>query len=141
MVRMHFVGVATTFMADIAKLAKQGGHDVTASDSYIPPKMRCDLEIAGIITMEGFSIDNMSYRPELVILGDAIAASNVEVREANKRLLPCITGAQWLEEHIVRDRWSRIRQAQLNSSSSQKAAVKHAPRPSLAHPIKPRRIR
>jgi UDP-N-acetylmuramate: L-alanyl-gamma-D-glutamyl-meso-diaminopimelate ligase len=140
-VRMHFVGVATTFMADIAKLAKQGGHDVTASDSYIPPKMRCDLEIAGIITMEGFSSDNMSYRPELVILGDAIAASNVEVREANKRLLPCITGAQWLEEHIVRDRWSRIRLAQLNSSSSPKAAVKHAPRPSLAHPIKPRRIR
>jgi UDP-N-acetylmuramate: L-alanyl-gamma-D-glutamyl-meso-diaminopimelate ligase len=128
-------------MADIAKLAKQGGHDVTASDSYIPPKMRCDLEIAGIITMEGFSSDNMSYRPELVILGDAIAASNVEVREANKRLLPCITGAQWLEEHIVRDRWSRIRLAQLNSSSSPKAAVKHAPRPSLAHPIKPRRIR
>jgi UDP-N-acetylmuramate: L-alanyl-gamma-D-glutamyl-meso-diaminopimelate ligase len=138
---MHFVGVATTFMADIAKLAKQGGHDVTASDSYIPPKMRCDLEIAGIITMEGFSSDNMSYRPELVILGDAIAASNVEVREANKRLLPCISGAQWLEEHIVRDRWSRIRLAQLNSSSSPKAAVKHAPRPSLAHPIKPRRIR
>ena len=96
--RMHFVGVATPFMADIAQLAKRGGHDVTASDSYIPPKMRCDLEIAGIITMEGFSIDNMSYRPELVILGDAIAASNVEVREANKRLLPCITGAQWLEE-------------------------------------------
>ena len=139
--RMHFVGVATPFMADIAQLAKRGGHDVTASDSYIPPKMRCDLEIAGIITMEGFSIDNMSYRPELLILGDAIAASNVEVREANKRLLPCITGAQWLEEHIVRDRWSRMRPAQPSSRSPQKAAIKHAPRPSLAHPIKPRRIR
>ncbi len=138
---MHFVGVATTFMADIAQLAKHGGHDVTASDSYIPPKMRCDLEIAGIITMEGFSIENMSYRPELVILGDAIAAGNVEVREANKRLLPCITGVQWLEEHIVRDRWSRIRPAQPSSPLSQKAAIKHAPRPSLAHPIKPRRIR
>ena len=139
--RMHFIGVATPFMADIAQLAKRGGHDVTASDSYIPLKMRCDLEIAGIITMEGFSIDNLSYRPELLILGDAIAASNVEVREANKRLLPCITGAQWLEEHIVRDRWSRMRSAQPSAPSPQKAAIKHAPRPSLAHPIKPRRIR
>lgn len=138
--RMHFVGVATTFMADIAQLAKRGGHDVTASDCYIPPKLRCDLEIAGIITMEGFSIDNLSYRPELVILGNDIAASNVEVREADKRLLPCITGAQWLEEHIVRDRWSTIRPVQ-STVSPQKAAIKHAPRPSPAHPIKPRRIR
>jgi UDP-N-acetylmuramate: L-alanyl-gamma-D-glutamyl-meso-diaminopimelate ligase len=128
-------------MADIAQLAKRGGHDVTASDSYIPPKMRCDLEIAGIITMEGFSTDNMSYRPELVILGDAIAASNVEVREANKRLLPCITGVQWLEEHIVRDRWSRMCPVQPSPPSVPKTAIKHAPRPSLAHPIKPRRIR
>jgi UDP-N-acetylmuramate: L-alanyl-gamma-D-glutamyl-meso-diaminopimelate ligase len=137
---MHFVGVATTFMADIAQLAKRGGHDVTASDYYIPPKLRCDLEIAGIITMEGFSIDNLSYRPELVILGHDIAASNVEAREADKRLLPCITGAQWLEEHIVRDRWSTIRPVK-SSASPQKAAIKHAPRPSPAHPIKPRRIR
>ena len=137
---MHFVGVATTFMADIAQLAKRGGHDVTASDEYIPPKLRCDLEIAGIITMEGFSIDNLSYLPELVILGNDIALSNVEVREANKRLLPCITGAQWLEEHIVRDRWSTIRPVK-SSASPQKAPIKHAPRPSQAHPIKPRRIR
>ncbi len=137
---MHFVGVATTFMTDIALLAKRGGHDVTASDSYIPPQSRCDLEIAGIITMVGFSTDNLSYCPELVILGHDITTSNVELCEANKRSLPCLTGAQWLEEHIVRDRWSTMRSLK-SSAPPQKATTKHAPRPSPAHPIKPRRIR
>ena len=137
---MHFIGVANAFMANIAQMARRGGHEVVASDHYIAPRLRCDLEIAGIITIEGFHAQNVAYRPDLVIVGDGVFADNEEAKAAQAQCLPCISGAHWLEEHIVRDRWSKMIQV-APAQSLKKSTVTPIKRPTAAQLIKPRRIR
>ena len=68
--RMHIIGVATTFMSGLALLARQEGHEVVGSDSCIIPPIRRQLEAAGVQLIEGFSVENLAYKPDLVIIGN-----------------------------------------------------------------------
>ena len=45
---IHVLGICGTFMASIARLAKQLGHDVTGCDSEVYPPMNRQLEELGI---------------------------------------------------------------------------------------------
>ena len=102
---VHIIGVATTFMSGLAVLAKQEGHDVSCSDSYISHAIRLKLEAADITFSENYNVENLDNEPDLIILGNDIFADNEELTEAERRDIPCIQGSVWLEEYVVHNKW------------------------------------
>ncbi|MDD5755503.1 MAG: Mur ligase domain-containing protein, partial [Methylococcales bacterium] len=104
--RIHIIGVGTTFMSGLAILARQAGHEVSGSDNCILPKVRWQLESAGVRIKVPFSIKNLDDKPELVIIGNELYPDNEELYEARQRNMPYISGALWLEEYVLHDKWS-----------------------------------
>ena len=102
---IHILGVCGTFMAGIAVLAKQLGHDVRGSDENVYPPMSDQLIEQGIVLKNGYSPENLLPRPDLVIIGNALSRGNSEVEAVLNLGLPYNSGAQWLAENVLRDKW------------------------------------
>ena len=77
-------------MGALACMLKDMGYDVTGSDQKVYPPMSDFLARKGISLMEGFSADNLSHRPDLVIVGNAVSKDNPEaVRMMETGLFYC----------------------------------------------------
>lgn len=147
--RIHMIGVATTFMTGLALLARQSGHDVTGSDSCIDPSTRQTLETVGVQLQEGFYMENLAYKPDLVVLGNELHPNNQELVEARRLAIPCILGSEWLEKYILNDKWTKNSKPAEDKKEKQKphfphisdkADVRHAPKIPLEPNTKPKRI-
>ncbi len=121
--RIHIIGVATTFMTGLAVLARKAGHDVTASDSCIDLPSRKILIANGVSLNEGFRTENLAYKPDLVIVGNEISINNEELLEARHQSLPSVSGVFWLEQHVLNDKWQINEEAEDNLSESKKMFV------------------
>lgn len=102
---IHILGVCGTFMGSVAQLAKAMGHRVTGSDQNVYPPMSTQLEAAGIGLVEGFAPEQLSPRPDLIIVGNVVSRGNPAMEAVLDMGLPYISGPQWLAENILRDRW------------------------------------
>ena len=92
-------------MGGVAQLAIAAGFEVTGSDANVYPPMDGQLRAAGIKLMEGYSADNLSHAPDLVIVGNAMSRGNVEVEAVLNRGIKYLSGAQWLSDYFLADRW------------------------------------
>lgn len=99
---MHFVAVSGTGMGSLAGLFKAAGHEVSGSDVAFYPPMGPALKAWGIRTMEGFGPDNLSPRPDLVVVGNVCRRDNPEVVAAQELGLPLTHMCAALAEHITR---------------------------------------
>ncbi len=82
---VHIIAIGGTLMGAFAAFLKRRGIEVTGSDGPIYPPMSDVLARAGVKPFTGYSADNLrnfKRRPDLVIIGNAISANNVEAREA-----------------------------------------------------------
>lgn len=102
---IHIVGICGTFMGGIAAIAQQLGHKVTGSDASVYPPMSTQLEGLGIELMEGYAEANLEPKPDLVIIGNALSRGNPEVEAVLRERLPYVSGAQWLHDNILTQRW------------------------------------
>ncbi len=102
---IHILGICGTFMAGLAVIAKQLGHEVSGSDQNVYPPMSDQLIAQGIILKEGYSAENLNPRPDLVIIGNALSRGNAEVEAILNQGLPYTSGAQWLAENVLQDKW------------------------------------
>lgn len=132
--RVHIIGVGTTFMSGLAVLARQTGHEVTGSDSCIRPRILELLEKAGVQVKIPFSIKNLERNPELVIVGNELYPDNLELFEVRQRAMPYISGSLWLEEYVLNDKWAlgttlKEIQKHIPEKESPSKPVKHAPKP------------
>lgn len=137
--KMHIIGIATTFMKGLAILARQAGHQVSGSDTCFDTPTRKQLTEAGVTLKEGFSPANLEDNPELVIIGNELTITNEELVAARRRAIPYISGVLWLEEFILNDKWAKTvpshYDVNLSKTSNDKdnketASAHHAPRPS-----------
>lgn len=137
--KMHIIGIATTFMKGLALLARQAGHQVSGSDTCFDTPTRKQLTEAGVTLKEGFSPENLSDNPELVIIGNELNITNEELVAARRRAIPYISGVLWLEEFILNDKWAKTVPSHYDANlpktgsgkdSKEAAPVHHAPRPS-----------
>ena len=103
--RIHILGICGTFMAGLAVLAKQLGHEVSGSDQNVYPPMSDQLLAQGITLKEGYCAENLTPRPDLVIVGNALSRGNPEVEAVLNQGLRYTSGAQWLSEHVLQDKW------------------------------------
>ncbi|MFQ3788238.1 UDP-N-acetylmuramate:L-alanyl-gamma-D-glutamyl-meso-diaminopimelate ligase [Halomonas sp. A29] len=98
---LHILGICGTFMGSLALLARDLGHTVTGSDSGVYPPMSTQLEEAGIGLYEGYGEANLSPRPDLVVVGNALSRGNPEVEALLDLGIPYTSGPQWLAGHVL----------------------------------------
>lgn len=77
--KIHLVGACGTGMAALACMLKDLGYTVTGSDQKVYPPMSDLLARKNIPVFDGFDKNNLSYIPDLVIIGNAVTKDNPEV--------------------------------------------------------------
>ncbi len=98
---IHIVGICGTFMGGIAQLAKSLGIRVSGCDAAVYPPMSDQLKEAGIELIEGYSADQLSLKPDLFIIGNAISRGNPLLEAILNSGAPYTSGPQWLAENIL----------------------------------------
>ena len=106
--RIHILGISGVFMAGIALLARELGHEVSGSDRESRPPMGTMLACAGIEVRIPYGAVQLSpepdLRPDLVIIGNALSRGNEEVEAVLSLGLPYTSGPQWLAEQVLHSR-------------------------------------
>ncbi|MCG6656397.1 UDP-N-acetylmuramate:L-alanyl-gamma-D-glutamyl-meso-diaminopimelate ligase [Halomonas campisalis] len=98
---LHILGICGTFMGSLALLARERGFTVSGSDAGVYPPMSTQLEAAGIALCEGYAAENLSPRPDLVVIGNALSRGNPEVEAVLDQGLAYVSGPQWLAEQVL----------------------------------------
>ncbi|MEH6443647.1 MAG: UDP-N-acetylmuramate:L-alanyl-gamma-D-glutamyl-meso-diaminopimelate ligase [Oceanospirillaceae bacterium] len=102
---IHILGICGTFMGSMAILARSLGHKVTGSDLNVYPPMSTQLQEQGIALMQGYKAEHLKPAPDLVVVGNALSRGNEAVEYVLDKGIPYISGAQWLKENVLQDRW------------------------------------
>jgi len=76
--KIHLIAVCGTGMGALACMLKDMGYEVTGSDQKVYPPMSDFLARKGIDLLEGFSGNNLSHHPDLVVVGNAVRKDNPE---------------------------------------------------------------
>jgi UDP-N-acetylmuramate: L-alanyl-gamma-D-glutamyl-meso-diaminopimelate ligase len=92
-------------MGGLALIARELGYQVSGSDANVYPPMSTQLAEQGIQLMQGYKAENLQPKPDLVIVGNALSRGNVEVEAVLNLGLRYISGAQWLSEHVLQNKW------------------------------------
>ena len=103
---IHILGICGTFMGGVALLARANGHKVTGQDANVYPPMSTQLEEQGIDLISGFDSQPIKeFSPDMVVIGNALSRGNTAVEYVLENNIPYTSGAQWLAENILYDRW------------------------------------
>lgn len=102
---IYIIGICGTFMGGIARLAIELGHRVTGSDQNTYPPMSTQLELIGVQLLEGYSEGNIPKDIDTVIVGNSISRGNPELEKILSNRQPYTSGAQWLHENVLNDKW------------------------------------
>ena len=100
--QIHLIGICGTAMASLAGMLKQRGYRVTGSDAAAYPPMSNFLEDLGIPVAQPFSSKNLSPRPDLVVVGNAISRGNVELEYVLDEHIPFCSLPQILHDEFLR---------------------------------------
>lgn len=90
-------------MASIALLAQEKGWRVTGSDAGIYPPMSETLALAGISVLP-FSANNLTPKPDLCLVGNAISRGNIEVETVLDQGIRYTSGPAFVGDSIVPNR-------------------------------------
>ena len=102
---IHILGICGTFMGGIAQLAVASGHRVTGCDANVYPPMSDQLRQSGIDLIEGFDPSQLSLKPDIFVIGNAISRGNPLLEAILDQGLPYVSGPQWLAENVLQGRW------------------------------------
>lgn len=105
---VHLMGICGTAMASLAGLLKSQGFKVTGSDQNVYPPMSTQLEKLGISIMEGYKKENLSVRPDLVIVGNVISKTFEEAEALLASDIPYTSLPKALGEFVIADRNSIV---------------------------------
>ena len=98
---IHMIAVCGTGMGALASMLKDLGYAVTGSDLKVYPPMSDFLRQRGIPIAEGFDPRNLDYRPDLVVVGNAVSRDNVEVERMQELGLHCCSMPQAINRFVA----------------------------------------
>ncbi len=101
---INILGIAGTFMAGIASLAKESGYAVTGCDANIYPPMSTLLDSLNIEVSRGYSVKHLGDDQQQIVIGNALSRGNEMVEAILSRQLNYTSGPQWLAENILSGR-------------------------------------
>ncbi len=105
---VHLMGICGTAMASLAGLLKDQGYKVTGSDANPYPPMSTQIEGMGIQIQKGYAAANLNPKPDFVIVGNVISASNVEAQELMRLGIPYTSLPKALGSQVIGDRESIV---------------------------------
>jgi UDP-N-acetylmuramate: L-alanyl-gamma-D-glutamyl-meso-diaminopimelate ligase len=97
----HLSGIGGAAMAPLAGMLAERGHRVTGSDAGVYPPASTLLESLGIKWSNGFSEENLSPAPDIVVLGNALSRGNPEVECVLERKIPYRSLPQVIEDYFL----------------------------------------
>ena len=99
--RIHLIAICGTGMGALAGMLKEAGFEVTGSDHHVYPPMSTFLSECGIQITEGFRPENLSHRPDLVVVGNAVSRDNPEVKVMLDLAVPYCSLPQALNRFFI----------------------------------------
>ncbi|MFL6301687.1 MAG: UDP-N-acetylmuramate:L-alanyl-gamma-D-glutamyl-meso-diaminopimelate ligase [Terriglobales bacterium] len=105
---IHLIGICGTAMASLAGMLQQAGYRVTGSDAAAYPPMSDFLAQLGITVMQPYAEANLTPRPEIVVVGNAISRGNPELEYVLDSRIPFRSLPQVLQENFLRTRESLV---------------------------------
>lgn len=102
--RLHIIGIGGTFMAGVAALARELGHEVRGSDRTLWPPMSEQVAALGLEVRPGYRPENLDPAPDLVLIGNVASRGNPELEAVLDRGIPYESGPRWLFENVLRGR-------------------------------------
>jgi UDP-N-acetylmuramate: L-alanyl-gamma-D-glutamyl-meso-diaminopimelate ligase len=76
---IHLTAICGTAMGALAGMLKEMGYQVSGSDQQVYPPMSDFLQSKGIVIFNGYHVQNLTPRPDLVVVGNAVTRDNPEV--------------------------------------------------------------
>ena len=101
---IYFIGICGTGVGPLAGLLKRQGHEVAGSDEHVYPPMSDKLREWGIPILEGYDAAHLARRPDLVVIGNVVRATNPEAVVVRERDLRFMSMPQAVAEFGIRDR-------------------------------------
>src|SRR5690349_16279169 len=98
---IHLIGICGTAMAALAGMLKQRDFHVTGSDASAYPPMSDFLAGLSIPVAQPFDPRNLSPRPDLVVVGNAISRGNPELEHVLDERIPFCSLPQILHEKFL----------------------------------------
>ncbi len=99
---VHFVGICGTAMASVAAAMKDKGYEVTGSDTNVYPPMSTFLAERKIDVMPTYAEKNLSHKPDIVVIGNAMSRGNPEVEAVLDHKLRYCSLPELLKEFFMR---------------------------------------
>jgi UDP-N-acetylmuramate: L-alanyl-gamma-D-glutamyl-meso-diaminopimelate ligase len=99
---VHFTGIGGTGMAAAAAAMQEKGFAVTGSDQNVYPPMSTFLAEEKIAVMNGYDGKNLSHKPDLVVIGNAISRGNPEAEFVLDHKLRYGSLPELLKEFFIR---------------------------------------
>ena len=97
--RIHILGICGTFMAGLAQILKESGHDVSGTDIQFYPPMSEYIEKIGIKTFKGYEKKSLP-KADLYVIGNSLSRGNECVEEILERNLPYVSGPEILGKEL-----------------------------------------
>jgi UDP-N-acetylmuramate: L-alanyl-gamma-D-glutamyl-meso-diaminopimelate ligase len=98
---IHLIGICGTAMASLAGMLNERGFRVTGSDSAAYPPMSNFLASLGIPVAQPFAAANLTPRPNLVVVGNAISRGNIELEHVLDDKIPFCSLPQILHDEFL----------------------------------------
>ena len=105
---VHFTGIGGTAMASAAAAMKERGFVVSGSDQNVYEPMASFLASKQIEVMNGYLEKNLSHKPDLVVIGNAISRGNAEAEYCLDHKLRYCSLAALLAEFFIRGKRSLV---------------------------------
>jgi UDP-N-acetylmuramate: L-alanyl-gamma-D-glutamyl-meso-diaminopimelate ligase len=105
---VHFTGIGGTAMASAAAAMLDKGFTVTGSDQNVYEPMASFLATKKIAVMNGYDEMNLSHRPDLVVIGNAVSRGNPEAEFVLDHKLRYCSLPALLAEFFIRGKRSLV---------------------------------
>jgi len=105
---VHFTGICGTAMASAAAAMNEKGFQVTGSDQNVYPPMSTFLAERRIEVMNGYAERNLTHKPDLVVIGNAISRGNPEAEFVLDHKLRYCSLPELLREFFIRGKRSIV---------------------------------
>jgi UDP-N-acetylmuramate: L-alanyl-gamma-D-glutamyl-meso-diaminopimelate ligase len=107
--RVYLIGICGTAMASLAGMLQKSGYEVGGSDEHVYPPMSTYLEQLGIGVLEGYTKEHLqTFRPDLVIIGNAAASTNPEAAATVEMDLPYTSMPEAIYQLFIKGKHSIV---------------------------------
>ena len=107
--RIYLIGICGTAMASLAGMLKERGYTVGGSDEHVYPPMSIYLQKLEIPVLEGYTKEHLeTFRPDLVVVGNAAAKTNPEAAAVLEMDLPYTSMPEAIYQFFIRGKHSIV---------------------------------